>query len=156
EGPSASSIGILLELPLLGSIVCTPATATVGASILVEVRAPNGTAYDNKEMIPIAINGVPGSSQYLVWRTPGTHRIVATPQPPGGKLEQLLARVQIAPAAEGPSPPFLRIRWQPGKPNHAVLSVARRAVPIRKGAVSTTPERATVIAANALPVRAPQ
>ena len=110
---------------ILGSVVCTPTIARAGDSILVEVYPPRGLAYNNTEMVPIAINGVCGSSQYLVWTTPGTHRVVVTAHPPGGNVEQVITTVQITPAAAGPSPPFLRIRMLPDQPYRARLSIVR-------------------------------
>ena len=111
--------------PVIGDVVLTPQTAKVGESILVEVRSPDGTAYNNRESVPIAIDGVCGSSQYLVWRTPGEHRIVVTARRGTGKVEMKIVTVQIAPAAAGPSPPFLRVRWVPGAPGHAEFKVVR-------------------------------
>jgi hypothetical protein len=110
---------------ILGSVVCTPTTARAGDSILVEVYPPRGLAYNNTEMVPIAINGVCGSSQYLVWSTPGTHRVVVTAHPPGENVQQVIATVQITPAAAGPSPPLLRIRMVPDQPYKARLSIVR-------------------------------
>ena len=113
------------QQPILGSVVCTPTTAVVGQSVCIEVRGPNGQAYDNTEAEPISINGVPGSKQWVVWRTPGTQPVRVHTQRRGGPVEKLVTSVQVTPAAEGPSPPFLRVQWDPVHPTRATFSVYR-------------------------------
>ena len=111
--------------PILGSIVCTPPAAVVGQSVCIEVRGPDGKPYDNAEAVPISINGVPGSRQWVVWKTPGTQSVRVLAQRRGAPVEKLVATVEVAPAAEGPSPPFLRVQWDPAHPTRATFSVYR-------------------------------
>ncbi|HEX7700104.1 MAG TPA: hypothetical protein VF403_05270, partial [Kofleriaceae bacterium] len=113
------------QQPILGTIVCTPPTAVVGQSVCIEVRGPDGKAYDNSEAVPISINGVPGSKQWVVWKTPGTQPVRVLAQRRASPVEKLLATVEVTPAAEGPSPPFLRVQWDPVHPTRASFSVYR-------------------------------
>ena len=105
---------------ILGSVVCTPTIARAGDSILVEVYPPRGLAYNNTEMVPIAINGVCGSSQYLVWTTPGTHRVVVTAHPPEGMSSRSLR-------------PYKSRRRRPGLRRHSFASVCCPISPIGRG-----------------------
>lgn len=79
---------------LLGSIVCTPSTAAAGQTVRVEVRGPDGKPHDNKETVPISLNGVPGSTQYLTWDYAGTHTITAIAHRRGG-VEKLSTTIEV-------------------------------------------------------------
>ena len=68
----------------IGNIVCTPSTVIPGQSVLVDVYAPDGTSYNNKETFYIGINGVPGSRQYLQFVRPGTHILSVIAKGPSG------------------------------------------------------------------------
>src|SRR3569832_2829922 len=111
--------------PILGTIISTPPAAVVGQSVYIEVRGPDGKPYDNAEAVPISINGVPGSRQCVVWKPPGTQSVRVLAQRRGAPVEKLVAPVEVAPAAEGPSPPFLRVQWDPAHPTRATFSVYR-------------------------------
>lgn len=115
---------------LLGSIVCTPGTAKVGDIVRVEVRKPDGTAYDNEEAVPISINGVPGSTQYLTWDFAGTHTITAIAHRRGA-MEKLSTTIAIEQRADGERPPALEVRWQADEPTVAQF-VIRRPPPMRR------------------------
>jgi hypothetical protein len=123
--------------PMLGSIVCTPASAAVGEAVKVEVRAPDGSAYDNQEQLPITINGVPGSSQYLVWGRPGAKRLVVLARTHAGGTERLDGSVTITKAADDAAlPPLLRVTWSLEHAGRATFRVVRpHTIPSR----ATTP-----------------
>ncbi|WP_136419582.1 carboxypeptidase-like regulatory domain-containing protein [Herbaspirillum sp. ST 5-3] len=117
---------------LLGSIICTPPTAAIGESVCVEVRAPDGHAYDNTETVPISINGVPGSRQYLVWNRAGMKniRVVAGTR---GHIEKMNASVQITVPVDGKQPPLLQVRTSPDQPTRLRLSLLHTAPPKTTG-----------------------
>jgi hypothetical protein len=109
--------------PILGSIVCTPQSATVGEAICIEVYSPDGKAYDNTETTPISINGVLGSKQYLSWMQPGTKQIVVLAHRLGAKSESMTTTVQVTPA-DVPLP-ILRVSWSLESPTVAQFSIER-------------------------------
>ena len=111
-----------IPVPLLGSVVCTPAVAAIGESVCVEVRAPNGQSYDNNDSGSICINGVPGSRQYLVWNRAGKKTINVTAGKRGA-VEKLKAEVQINAPADGQQPPMLTVRSAPQNPTTMILTV---------------------------------
>ena len=121
----------ILPAKLLGSIVCTPSTAVAGQSVRVEVRGPDGKPHDNRETVPISINGVPGSTQYLTWDYAGTHTITAIAHRRGG-MEKLSTTIEVAKPA-GARPPGLRVRWQPDQPTVARFGVLRGPALQRRG-----------------------
>ena len=121
----------ILPTKLLGSIVCTPSTAAAGQSVRVEVRGPDGKPHDNRETVPISINGVPGSTQYLTWDYAGTHTITAIAHRRGG-MEKLSTTIEVAKPA-GARPPGLRVRWQPDQPTVARFGVLRGPALRRRG-----------------------
>src|SRR5262245_47034401 len=112
----------ILQTKLLGSIVCTPPTAVAGQSVRVEVHAPDGKPHDNKETVPISINGVPGSTQYLTWDFAGTHTITAIAHRRGA-MEKLSATIQVEKPADKERPPGLRVRWQVDEPTRAQFGI---------------------------------
>jgi hypothetical protein len=126
-----------------------------GQSILVEVKAPDGTAYNNTEKFYIGINGVPGSRQYLQFTRPGAAQILVTTKGAGG-IEQQSATVQIqtppapAAAAPGATVPLAAHLWPTiGLP---VLRIARRpntryGVSLNLGDFAAAPIRAVAAAA---------
>ena len=122
----------ILPTKLLGAIVCTPGTAVAGQSVRVEVRGPDGKPHDNRETIPISINGVPGSTQYLTWDYAGTHTITAIAHRRGG-MEKLSTTIEVAKPAGGARPPGLRVRWQPDEPTVARFGVLRGPALQRRG-----------------------
>jgi len=119
------SPGAVVE-KLLGSIVCTPSKAAAGEPVCVEVRAPDGVPYDNRESIPISINGVPGTKQYLTWQAPGTHTITVIAHRRRAP-ETLSTTIEIGPRADGAVPPALRVRAAADKPG--VFQLALEAGP---------------------------
>ena len=119
-------------IKLLGSIVCTPSTAVAGQSVRVEVRAPDGKAHDNHETVPISINGVPGSTQYLTWDYAGTHTITAIGHRRGA-MEKLTATITIEKPASGPRPHGLRVQWRADDPTVAQFGVLRGPALQRRG-----------------------
>ena len=121
----------ILPAKLLGSIVCTPSTAVAGQSVRVEVRGPDGKPHDNRETVPISINGVPGSTQHLTWDYSGTHTITAIAHRRGG-MEQLSTTIEVA-KPTGARPPGLRVRWQPDQPTVARFGVLRGPALQRRG-----------------------
>src|SRR5262245_24497618 len=93
--PTVPPIDVKLPpIKLLGSIVCAPSVAVAGQSVRVEVRGPDGKAHDNHETVPISINGVPGSTQYLTWDYAGTHTITAIGHRRGA-MEKLTATITV-------------------------------------------------------------
>jgi hypothetical protein len=110
-------------LPVLGSIICTPATAKVGEPVFVRATKPGGGEWSNNETVEIAINGAPGSAQHLVWRFPGTKQIVATASRPGHAPEQITSTIEITAQPAGTIVPWLRLSWSPEQPTTANLIV---------------------------------
>ena len=122
----------ILPAKLLGSIVCTPSTAVAGQGVRVEVRGPDGKPHDNRETVPISINGVPGSTQDLTWDYAGTHTITVIAHRRGG-MEKLSTTIEVAKPAGGARPPGLRVRWQPDQPTVARFGVLRGPALQRRG-----------------------
>ena len=120
-----TSIDRTSDQTILGSVILTPPAARVGESVMIDVRGPDGKSYNNAETVSISINGTAGSSQYVVWSAPGTHRVVVAARRQNGPVERMIASIVVAPAPVGVSPPFLHIAWQPDRPGHAILSVFR-------------------------------
>ena len=122
----------VLPTKLLGSIVCTPSTAAAGQSVRVEVKGPDGQPHDNRETVPISVNGVPGSTQYLTWDYAGIHTITAIAHRRGG-MERLSTTIEVVKPAGGARPPGLRVRWQPDQPTLARFGVLRGPALQRRG-----------------------
>lgn len=121
--PSSSSIISNPQIKkLLGSVVCTPSTAVVGESVRVEVRGPDGVAHDNRETVPISINGSLGSTQYLTWDFAGKHAITVIAHRRGA-MEKLTATIELKKRADGKRPASLQVRWQPDEPTEARFTV---------------------------------
>jgi hypothetical protein len=121
----------ILPTKLLGSIVCTPSPAAAGQSVRVEVRGLDGKPHDNRETVPISLNGVPGSTQYLTWDYAGTHTITAIAHRRGG-MEKLSTTIEVVKPA-GAQPPGLRVRWQADQPTVARFGVLRGPALRRRG-----------------------
>ena len=129
--PTNPPISHVLPTKLLGSIVCTPSTAAAGQSVRVEVRGPDGKPHDNREAVPISLNGVPGSTQYLTWDHVGTHTITAIAHR-RGRMEKLSTTIEVV-KPTGKQPPGLRVRWQPDQPTVARFGVLRGPALRRRG-----------------------
>ena len=102
-----------------------------GQNVRVEVRGPDGKPHDNRENVPISINGVPGSTQYLTWDYAGTHTITAIAHRRGA-MEKLSTTIEVAKPV-GARPPGLRVRWQPDQPTVARFGVLRGPALRRRG-----------------------
>jgi hypothetical protein len=132
----------LLATKLLGSIVCTPSSTLVGQSVRVEVKAPNGAAHDNHETVPISINGVPGSTQYLSWDYAGTYVITAIAHRRGA-MEKMTTTIKVDKPSGGRRPPSLRVQWRPDEATVAQFSLLRGPTLQRRGKPSRmTPAQA--------------
>lgn len=124
-----------LPSPVIGSIVCTPASAAVGESVCVEVLSPNGHRYDNTETSSITINGIAGSKHYLVWHRAGakTIHVAAAAR---GQRQTMKAQVQITPPKDNQEPPLLMAYPVPHKPtaiSFLVLNAPARVPPTPTG-----------------------
>lgn len=81
----------------IGKIVCTPATALPGQSVLVDVQSPDGTSYNNTESFYISINGNTGSRHYLQFPRAGNQNILVIASSPDGIEQQKVTIVVQAP-----------------------------------------------------------
>ena len=116
------------QVAMIGSIVVTPTTAGVGETVCIEVRRPDGSAYDNTETTPIAINGVPGSKQYVAWQHPGIKAVTVIARSASGRSEKQSSQVTITALPDGATAlPWLRARWSVEHPARATLHVMRPA-----------------------------
>jgi hypothetical protein len=114
--------------PVLGSILCTPATAVVGQSVCVEVRAPDGKPYDNHDPVPISINGVPGSKLFFAWPAAGSQPLIALAHG-REEVEKLTGSIEIAPRPAGDRPPALEVRWSPDRSTSVELGIVNAPPP---------------------------
>src|SRR5438067_4514872 len=75
----------------IGTIAVTLNVARPGQSVLIDVRKPDGSSYDNTEPFHVEINGIPGSKQYLQFLRPGTHAIRVVAHGATGREEESTA-----------------------------------------------------------------
>lgn len=102
-----------------------------GKACALKCSHPTG-AYDNTENVPISINGIPGSKQFLVWNRAGIKNIVVTAGM-RGRIEKLKTSVQINVPADGKQPPLLQVRAAPEQPTRLHLSLLNTEPPKPSG-----------------------
>lgn len=77
---------------LIGNVVITPKEPRPGQSVRVEILSPSGDPLGDK--VQATIDGIPGSSRYLQFPTPGTRRLVVRVVD-DGQTDQRTATVNI-------------------------------------------------------------
>ncbi len=111
---------------IIGSVVCTPPTARVGESVLVEVKSPSGETYSESENLQILINGSHGARQYFQWQAPGAKKLFVAASRVGRPPEWSLAKVEIQAAEPGKKVPVLRFRRSLASPTRVEFSIMKR------------------------------
>src|SRR5829696_6074290 len=142
-------------MALIESVRCTPPSAVVDEEIFVEVIAPGGQAYANREHGHISINGIPGSSQRLRFTSAGAKRIQVFARV-NGNTEHVVHPVQIS-AAQGSRPPLvIRAEYDPERPTAAKFIVESSDARLRRSKPPNETRRRGLIAAAEFPHPAPR